>query len=115
MSLRAACGKLLKLPYTGAIIDCMYLMDDMDRADTSLYTTKEDLLAFLLGFQSLTTLPNYTVPVFCGFGQVEEFREVMLGHFRGGVERHFWVKQDVDPSVFKDRATNCLETFLIGF
>ena len=120
-------GHIVKKEYAAMVVDCNYHFDfDDDGEDASAngdkYTTAEGLKQMLNCFrqiQGVSKVIDYTVIVFCGFRQVEDFFKVMKEEFgpgRGQVFRYFWKKTPAigAKNIHPERPTNIIECILVG-
>ena len=118
---------IVKKPYAGMVVDCNYHFDyEDDGVDASAngdkFTTADGLKQMLTCFkqvQGVSNVLDYTVFVFCGFRQVEDFFKVMKEDFgpgRGQVFRYFWKKTPPigAKNIHPERPTNVIECILVG-
>jgi hypothetical protein len=95
-------------------MDTVYLQDSMDSTDET-WTRPEQLKIFLQRFDQWNTNATYSVAVFCGFRQIESFREAMM-EVLDKVERRFWFKESASYHLpTADGVVSQVETLLLGF
>ena len=113
VSAREALGKLPNLEWNGCVMDVEYYMDDMD--ELSNYTSTDEFEDFIQKFKYTNKAKNYTVCVFLGARQVEDFREVLLRFFEK-VERRYWYKVDRTYTLpGPDKVSSQIEHFLLAY
>ncbi|KAK3233681.1 hypothetical protein CYMTET_56038 [Cymbomonas tetramitiformis] len=101
-----------RLPFTGTIIDCNYALDKEKTPDAM---TKEEVQPFLESFNAKTTAPAWTIAIFCGFVQQNDFLEVIDNYCSGRAERFFWHKQGVKMNPNKSVRYNDVEFGVLGY
>ncbi|KAK3250333.1 hypothetical protein CYMTET_40273 [Cymbomonas tetramitiformis] len=101
-----------RLPFTGTIIDCNYALDKEKTPDAM---TKEEVQTFLESFNAKTTAPAWTVAIFCGFVQQNDFLEVIGNYCSGRAERFFWHKANVHMNPNKSVRYNDVECGVLGY
>ncbi|KAK3241315.1 hypothetical protein CYMTET_48908 [Cymbomonas tetramitiformis] len=101
-----------RLPFTGTIIDCNYALDKEKTPDAM---TKEEVQPFLESFNAKTTAPAWTVAIFCGFVQQNDFLEVIDNYCSGRAERFFWHKGNVHMNPNKSVRYNDVECGVLGY
>ncbi|KAK3235815.1 hypothetical protein CYMTET_53999 [Cymbomonas tetramitiformis] len=101
-----------RLPFTGTIIDCNYALDKEKTPDAM---TKEEVQPFLESFNAKTTAPAWTIAIFCGFVQQNDFLEVIDNYCSGRAERFFWHKANVNMNPNKACCYNDVECGVLGY
>ncbi|KAK3246033.1 hypothetical protein CYMTET_44419 [Cymbomonas tetramitiformis] len=101
-----------RLPFTGTIIDCNY---ELDKEKTPDAMTKKEVQPFLESFNAKTTSPAWTVAIFCGFAQQNDFLEVIDNYCSGRAERFFWHKANVHMNPNKSVRYNDVECGVLGY
>ena len=81
---------LPRLMYTGVIFDCVYLLDKEKSPDA---LTKPELQKFMEDFDAKTASPCWTIAVFCGFAQQNDFLEAIDGRLLLGARRALFLAQ----------------------
>ncbi|KAK3243485.1 hypothetical protein CYMTET_46864 [Cymbomonas tetramitiformis] len=104
--------ELPRLMYTGVIFDCVYQLDKEKSPDA---LTKQELQKFLEDFDAKTASPCWTIAVFCGFAQHNDFLEVIDGFCTGRAERFFLQKQNCHMNPNKTVRFNDIEVGVFGF
>jgi len=105
-------GPIPRLKYCGVILDCVYQLDKEKSPDA---LTKAELLAFLEAFDAKTTSEAWSICVFCGFAQQNDFLEVIDKFCSGRAERFVWHKQGVHMNPNKSVRFCDYEVGVLGY
>ncbi|KAK3275100.1 hypothetical protein CYMTET_16732 [Cymbomonas tetramitiformis] len=101
-----------KLHYVGTILDVIY---DFDTEVSEHALSEADLIKFINAFAALTTSPDWTILIFCGFAQQTGFLKILESKCNGGAQRIWWRKENQDVGANKAIRYNVLEAAVIGF
>ncbi|KAK3263655.1 hypothetical protein CYMTET_27542 [Cymbomonas tetramitiformis] len=101
-----------KLHYVGTILDVIY---DFDTEVSEHALSEPDLIKFIDAFAALTTSPDWTILIFCGFAQQTGFLKILESKCNGGAQRIWWRKENQDVGANKAIRYNVLEAAAIGF
>ncbi|KAK3235784.1 hypothetical protein CYMTET_54048 [Cymbomonas tetramitiformis] len=101
-----------KMNYVGTILDVIY---DFDTELSEHALSEPDLIKFIDAFAALTTSPDWTILIFCGFAQQTGFLKIPESKCNGGAQRIWWRKENQDVGANKAIRYNVLEAAVIGF
>ncbi|KAK3252378.1 hypothetical protein CYMTET_38336 [Cymbomonas tetramitiformis] len=101
-----------KMHYVGTILDVIY---DFDTEVSEHALSEPDLIKFIDAFAALTTSPDWTILIFCGFAQQTGFLKILESKCNGGAQRIWWRKENQDVGANKAIRYNVLEAAVIGF
>ena len=101
-----------KLNYVGVIVDCVY---EMDYEEVTNKLSEAELIKFIDAFAALTTAPDWSVVIFCGFAQQSNFLKILESKCNGGAQRIWWHKKNASVGANKNIRYNVLEAAVIAF
>ncbi|KAK3234146.1 hypothetical protein CYMTET_55575 [Cymbomonas tetramitiformis] len=101
-----------KMNYVGTILDVIY---DFDTELSEHALSEPDLIKFIDAFAALTTSPDWTILIFCGFAQQTGFLKILESKCNGGAQRIWWRKENQDVGANQKIRYNVLEAAVIGF
>ena len=101
-----------KLNYVGVIVDCVY---EMDYEEVANRLSEAELIKFIDAFAALTTAPDWSVVIFCGFAQQSNFLKILESKCNGGAQRIWWHKKNASVGANKNVRYNVLEAAVIAF